>query len=691
MLLLLLAVGTLYGWTIGYNFVWDDFLLLDTVTAQAKEGGMGGFFSSEFKLGSQGPSLGYYRPLVTLSLYLDGTLSGFTPWLFHLCNVLMYGITVLLVFILILWMGRTPWIAFACALLFAVHPVHVESVAFVSGRTDLMAGMFLFAMLAVWLYGRERPSRSPGPSVFFLLCALAAFLSKEVALAFSFLLPFWAVLDRREHSPKEFWIAHRWWIIPWGLAMGLYAVMRFQIAQVGSPGAHGTNADEIHIGAADPAQVPLILMHYLRLLVLPSPLRPYYTPAELTFSAPAFIGSLACLGVWGVLLHRREYRLFSLSAAIIILSLIPVMGIIPLRGATLAERFLLLPSFGFILAVSGLLDLTSKTERAKRAAVGILLCVLPVFGILTLFQSAVWKDNLRLFQFMTQGSPTSPHAFVNLGVAHQERGQFAEAESAYEKALRLSPTRADAWTNLGVVRQKLGKIGPALDAFLRALQSNPGSSMGHDNIGLLQEQSGRLEAARDSYQKALALDPSLGEAYKHLGRVQAKLKDWKGALAAYARALDFFPRDADFHFEISRCLIQLGRHDDAIRAALKALELRPDHGDALLVLGTLYARQKEWGNAAPPLEKLLSLNPRHEAAWNTLCFIYTQAGRTDRAIYACTSAIALDPRHPGNLFNLGRSFARAGDRRRAQAACDALRQRDARLADDLLARIKAMR
>lgn len=533
----LVAFG-LYARTIGYGLVWDDPQLLQYIDGRYRQGGLRGLALAEYNLQAAEP-LGYYRPVVLLSLWADARLAGLFPPIFHLTNVLLHTANALLLLALLRTLGSAAPVALLAALVFAAHPAHTESVAFVAGRTDLWATFFVLIGALCWAAERAGAgSRSVALRAAGLAAAFLAALSKETAL----LLPAILLLAGRPggrvpgDGPALQRRGSRFWLFGWLGSLGAALLLRVAIAQVGFGalfgGAVGAPVQPL---AARLSQFPAVLATYLRLLVLPWPLNAYYTSAEVRLDAVTVAAALGLAGalVAAVVLARRGgVPAPALPLVWVVGFLLPVLGVVPVRGAVVAERFLYLPSVGVSLALAAALGARTSFPWSRRLSAAALLAL---GGVGVLAREGVWRDDLTLFQSVVAASPAGADGYHGLGLALAARGRHAQAAEAYRSALELAPDFARAAVNLGVSERALGRSAAAVEAYGRALALEPFNPQAHHNLGSLLAPLGRYDEAAGHFEQALRQDPGFALARYNLGRVRLRIGEPQRALEEYRR------------------------------------------------------------------------------------------------------------------------------------------------------------
>lgn len=595
-LLVLAAAAAVYAGTLGHALVWDDVLLREYVAETVRDAGLRGLLLAEFAL-RVGESTGYYRPLVLLSLWLDFSAGSLAPLLGHLTNAALHALCSVLVLRLLRQFLPPGGGALAGALLFAVHPVHVESVAFVSGRTDLLAAVFVLLAVLHWRARRGAPTPlALGASAGLFVLAL---LSKEVAAAMPAAALAWGLLPGAEEDRGLRDRARRLlpWAAAWGLALCLVAVLRFAVL-----GRWFGAAPGMALGAA--GGVPLdplertagVVLLSLRLLAVPWPLNPAYTGPAVLPSWENALGAAAVAGACAVV-WRRPCWAGARGAAWIAAFLLPVSGLFPVAGAPAAERFLYLPSVGFALAAGAVVvRFRVASPQVRRAAAGLGLTVLTLFAAGTVVQSRVWRDEPTLYAETVRRSPAAPLAHVNLGNVYARDGDLPRAVESYRAALSLNDGLALAWAALAEAHARAGAPGEAEAALRRALRAGGPNAVVYNDLARVQASVGRYPEALDSLGRALALAPNKPDYHNNLGVVYWALEQPDRAAAAYRKALELRPAYPEALYNLALCRADRGYHQEAAELLERALRADPDYTPAREELRLLRSRP---GGAAP--------------------------------------------------------------------------------------------
>lgn len=501
---LILLSLSVYGASLGYGFVWDDRPLI--VENKAIQGWsnvpralMGDFFEWSEEAGRRG----YHRPLITLSYMADYSLWGMHPSGYHLTNVLFHAFSTVLVYLIaVRLLGDWPG-PFVAAVLFAVHPVHTQSVAWISGRTDVIATTLV--LLSLFLYLKARPRLSWGALLAFAL----ALLAKEVA----FVLPVILISCESLFDPPA-WRERVRRILPFAVILGLYAFLRFSILGIApaNPFLLGQGRYRLLLTFAE------ALWMYGGKLLLPLNLSAYYSvPVAASLRDPAVLLSCLTLAAAGAMLwhFRRKEHAAVFSLLFVVIAILPVSNVIPVAapkdmGFFMAERFLYLPSVGFCLVLGLTFSRAWRGFQGRWGQVlsGVVALALVVFySAGTISHSQVWRDELTFYRATLTQAPFASLLHYNLGVAYKDLALFDLAEREWHEAVRLDPAFSQAHNDLGNVFALRGRADDALAEWAAAVEADPRNFQASFNLARALDTIGRLEEARHFYQRFLRSAP----------------------------------------------------------------------------------------------------------------------------------------------------------------------------------------
>jgi len=475
---LLAGTALVYGGALFAGFVWDDASVVLPAAARSPAAALRQALTTGVAV--EDLALGYFRPLVDMSYAFDGWLWGERPFGFHLTNVLLYGLCVVLAYRLARRFLGSEVGGVAAAGAFAVHPVHVESVAWVQGRGDLLAFLGVAAALLAFLRSLRAPRTWP-----WRLAAgtamLLGLLAKEWAVATPLLACAWwfLVVRREEGSGRDPSRVGSRGILaalaPFAAALALYAAVRLP-AEAAS-GGH--LAPALLTTAERWLVVGPTFARYVRLLLWPHPLSAYHlVPIPAGPADRAVVGgvllwaALAAGAVWAA--RRAPRAAFALWWFLLTVAL--VLPVMPIKGFTLAERYLFLPSFGFALAL-GLLAARlwrAAPRRPSRWALGVGGAALAlVWAATAAARVPDWVEQITFHRAMVRSAPDSAFAHNNLGQLLVAEGMVDEGVRHLERAVALRPDMAYAHAGLGLARWRQGDLPRAVAALETAARLRP--------------------------------------------------------------------------------------------------------------------------------------------------------------------------------------------------------------------------
>jgi tetratricopeptide (TPR) repeat protein len=628
----------LYLPTLGHDFVWDDVSLISDNSLLAESSPLQ-LFGRDFWAGSPDDpgqvARSFYRPLTVFSFWLDLRVAGPNPAWFHLVNVLLNaGVAALVVLVVWELLGSAVWAGLG-GLLFAAHSSHVESVAFVSGRTDLLAGLLIVGA-AFGLLRSLRTSRFIWAWLVVVAFPLGL-LSKETAIVFPVLVALAPLLTQTGYSRKHLFL------VTVTAAFGLgYFVLRSQVVGVMLP------APDLSAPVARFLEASNTLGLYLGMFFWPFGHHQVKFPADPSFTGPTAYAILALLFVVALPLIalRRKLRPVLFGYAWALIFLLPVLNFVRI-GPQAAERLVYLPSAGLILTIIALLARLREARRALSRTAAVSLLVFAVaLGVDTLSRSRVWRDEATLFSAMADEAPTAPSAYANLANTMLLRNPDS-AITLYRKTLELDPGYSAAHLNLGVLLSQKGNHDSAIRHLNTAVGLDAGSVKALNNLGLAFIAAGMPESALVHLNRAAAVDPGL--ALTHLNRA--------GVLAELGRDVE---ADAELH---------------------RALAIEPELTPAHLTLADRYERVGLLDSAIWHMRRAAALDSAEPALANRLGTMLVRTGDTTAAMASYLRALELDSCLVPALYNQAVLFAS----RRDTAKALALAARARRLRPDLAA------
>lgn len=491
-----------------------------------------------------------WHPLTWISHMVDWSLYGKNPGGHHITNVLLHTANAVLLLLLLLYLTGSLWRAAMVAFLFALHPAHVESVAWVAERKDVLCALFWFATLLAYAWYLRRPSWR---RFAWVVCGFACgLMSKPMAITLPFtllLLDYWPL--RRIKFARE---THRQWLSSlWKLCVDKWPL--FLMAAVSS--VITVIAQKAGGAVAQLQSVPLwericnaaiSYCRYALIMLWPNPLRVFYFHERNNIMvSSAVLSAIVLFLVTAVCWHFREKRPYCLFGWLWFLgTLVPVIGVVQVGDQAMAERYTYVPYIGVFIAVVWLVgDAVVKSPKFRVASQLLAVTVIVACAVRTEAQVKVWKDMVTLFSHVLEIDPRGAVPNTSLGVAYARLGRYADAQEYLKRALDYSPNDYEAHNNLGTNLGEQGLTQEALKEFRLSLAIKPDQAAAHSKIGRILAETHQLSAAIEEYNQALRFDPANAYAHNDLGVVLFQLGDYEKAAEQFSDAVRIDPAYAD--------------------------------------------------------------------------------------------------------------------------------------------------
>ena len=605
-LLLALAVWAVFGQTLHHEFVnWgDDVYVYENPTIAR------GLNWDGIVWALTCGETGHWHPVTWISHMLDCQLYGLHPGGHHLTNVLLHAATAILLFLVLRKMTSAMWRSAFVAALFAIHPLRVESVAWVAERRDVLSGLFFMLTLWAWaryaqkkprVEGRESSAGSASLAFdprrwtadYYLTLALFALglLSNFILVTLPFillLLDCWPLYrlklggkEVRPINPQE-WRANAWRLV-------LEKIPLFALSAVLSV---ATTLVSERVPPGDRVSFPLRFgnalascITYLWQMICPAKLAiPYLYPASDLSLGLAGVALALLVAISFVAIARwRKRPHFAVGWLWYLGTLLPVIGFVQISNYPHADHYTYLPQIGlYILVAWGAVELCGPWHYGRAVLGSAAWAILAGLLAGAYVQTGYWKDSVSLWTHTLACMPGNYVADFNLGNALSRQGNLDEAIQHFERALQLNPGFAEAHCSLGVALATLVKLDEAIQHFERALQLNPDFAEGHYNLGFALATQGKWDEAVQHYERALQFKPDDVKAHCNLGVALAAQRKWDEAIQHYQRALQLKPDYVKAHFNLGNALASQGKLNEAIPHFQQALTLATTQGNTAL-------------------------------------------------------------------------------------------------------------
>jgi len=619
-----------------------------------------------------------WHPLTWLSYLADYEIYGLNPGGFHLTNLLFHTANTVLLFLLLKAMTARVWPSAFVAAFFAWHPLHVESVAWISERKDVLSTFFfLLTLLAYVKYARSTASRSRFYVLSLVLFAFAL-MSKPMVVTLPFLLlllDYWPLRrislstfpDSRRRVPRL--VLEK---LPF-LALTLAASIVTYSVQRAAGAVSSLETIPLRLRLANSV---LSYARYIAKTFWPSKLAAIY-PYPVHHQMLWVLGpALLLAGLSALVLLRGRRQPFLLTGWFWFLgTLVPVIGLVQVGAQSIADRYMYIPSIGlFILVVWGVEALLASpvaaqagtgtvsspiTQAPPTAADARRICATAA-GLLCLaaclvcssFQIRYWRDGEHLFRHAVEVVPNNAPAWDWLGVALGQLGRKDEALVCYFTALRLEPQDKQAHYNLGTLCLEIGRFEEAINQFNAALHEDPDFADAHHNLGTALLNHGQPEAVLQHLAKAVALRPTDPRFHQDLGSILFMQSQLDQAILQFRETLRLNPNSAEGHRSLGVALIQSGKAAEALTHLSSAVRLAPDNPDLRFNLGLALLDQNQPAAAEAQFAAGLRLSPQDTRFHYRLAVAQAAQRKTAEAIQHYRESLRLTPDFPEALNEL---------------------------------------
>ena len=644
-----------------------------------------------------------YRPIRTLSYAIDYHISGLNPTSYHISNIIYHTITAIFVYLVTLSIVSSRISALCAAALFAVHPVHTDSVAYLAGRRDILSGLFFFMGFYGFLTYRKTNRLIFAPLT--MIAYLLSIGSKEMGVTLPALFficdlvnqispgkkglgprPLSSLAGAMKSTVKQHPYFYGFFLTG-ALAFSYYKVF------INSPShQYAYYGDSMWVTFLT---VGRILVHYIQLLLFPVNLVADYSFDAFPLSASLFEWStlssfvlLVGIAVFIIRMITRK-KWIAFGGIWFFVTLLPVCHIIP-HHELLAEHYLYLPSYGFFLIAALLFTELLQEKRYLPLTLSIIISVIILLSVRTVDRNRDWRDSMTLWGKTVKTVPACARAQNNLGVEYLYAKKYAEAIEHLTAAIEIKPDYAEAYNNMGLVYKEKGLYDGAIDFFTKAImlrkpyydsvynlantfenkgnydqsiqiykqlvKKKPDSAKIHNNLGIAYQRKGQFELAREHYGKAVMLDPGDFEARNNLGVWYYSRGMYDKAVQEFEQILESNPDRIEIRCNLGTAYSNLKLYDKAIEEYKEVLRINPRSVEAINNLGTAYKDQGLYDQAIESFEKVLEINPQLAIPHLNLATVYLNKKKdTKKALYHFERAMEIEPYFP-NIDSLRKTF-----------------------------------
>ena len=636
---------------------------------------------------------GNWHPLTWVSHMADVQVFGLNPHWHHLTNLLLHIANTLLLFLVLYRLTKAFWQSAFVAALFALHPLHVQSVAWVAERKDVLSTFFWMLTIGAYCYYAERPSLWRYLPIFTFLAIGLMAKPMLVTLPFVLLLVDYWPLGRFEQNDKS---AKKMQTEPVnsttaGKRKATSGKRKTSIKKkIDTKVRADSRYRPVSILSLLSEKVPLLVLTILSTVVtyivqheegavIPVERFPLAARVENAFiSYIMYIGKMiwpnklavfypyqgpsASWRVLGAVLFftavtliviraAKKFRYLTVGWLWYVGTLVPVIGVVQVGAQARADRYTYIPLIGlFIMTAWGLPVLLGKWRYRKKVLTASATLALGCFFVVTRTQVGYWQNSFTLFGHALKVTDNNYIAYAGRGNAYFALGNHKEAIKDYDRAIEISPEFSEAHNNRGSVYLKLGNYRQAIADYDRAIEVNPGNQEAYYNRGTAYEALGYQEQAIADYDRVIEVNPRLASTYFRRGNAYASLGNYRQAIADYDRAIEVNPRFAEAYCNRGNAYGDLSNYRQAIVDCDRAIEVNPRFAEAYCNRGNAHRALGNHKQAIADYDRAIQINPKFALAYRNRAISYDSLGNKTQAYDDLKAAASLGDKPAQNVL-----------------------------------------
>jgi tetratricopeptide (TPR) repeat protein len=637
-LLLIAGVAAVYVRVVGFGFVDYDDPFYVTRNPQV----LAGLTLGGVKWAFTTMHAGNWIPLVWLSLMADRSIFGIGAGGFHLVNVVLHIANTVLLFWVLKRCSKSLWPSFFVAALFGLHPLHVESVAWVTERKDVLS--MLFWMLTMLSYVRYVERRTAWRYITVCVTFALGLMAKSMLVTLPLvllLMDYWPLKRLWPEDKKNgFAVGH---LLLEKLPLAVMSVLACAVTVIAQKS--GGSVAKISVVPLD-QRIGNALVSYCQYLVKtfwPVDLAVYYPhpiKSLAGWEVAAAFAVLLAITIVVILLHRR-YLLVGWFWYLG--TLVPVIGFVQVGAQAMADRYTYIPLTGIFIMLTWFAGDIVAQRRSRQAIAGVIgAAILGVLGVMTFVQVGYWRDTMSLFTHCAAVTPDNVVVREYLGIGFAGKGNAEAALREFKEALRFEPTDIRTFYNVGNMLVLLGRTDEAIEYYNRVLEAKPGDADTCISLASARIIKGETGLALDSYREGLKYHPGntvlrgeLALALLQLNRLDEGITELEQLVKIKA--------DSTTYCNLGIAWAQKGRFGRAIEYYEKSIQLKPDNAKAHYNLGNAYFAQNMPEKAIAEYRAAIRVMPDYVRAYDMLAIVLIQTGKIEEAIVAYKQALKIDP------------------------------------------------
>ena len=598
-----------------------------------------------------------WHPITLLSHMLDVQLFGMNPGSHHLTNLFFHMANTLLLFLVLRRMTGALWQSAFVAALFAVHPLHVESVAWVAERKEVLSTFFW--ILTMW--GYVRYVEHPGVKRYVLVVAffMLGLMAKPMLVTLPFVL---LLLDYWPLKRFQFGQSGGGRLVLEKMPLFTLSAATSVVSYLAQQSGGAIESLSVHTVGARTANALVSYATYIIKIPWPCSLAlPYPYPQNLPWWQVVGACLLLAFITFIALKAIRQRPYIAVGWSWYMGTLMPVIGLVQIGSQAMADRYTYIPLIGiFVIFSWGVPELLARW-RYKRAVVAMISSVI-ILAMMTLawIQARYWANSISLFEHALDATVNNVIAHNQLGTALENQNKITEAIRHYSEVLRIYPDNDKTYNNLGNALIKQGKITEAIRHYSEALRINPENDKAHNNLGFALGEHGKIAEAIRHYSEALRINPEFDSAHNNMGLALENQGKITEAIRHFSEALQINPENYKAHNNLGITLLNQGKITEAIRHFFEALQIEPGIAETHNNLGTALANQGKIADAIRHYSEALRINPEFDHAHNNLGLALTNQGKIADAIRHYSEALRINPDFYRAHNNLGNALKKQG-------------------------------
>jgi len=599
-----------------------------------------------------------YVPLTVFTFALEKFLFGLNPFVFHLTNLLLHMVVVMLCYWFLKQIGIKSMAVYIAIVLFAVHTIHVESVAWVSERKDVLyAAFYMLSLNCYWLYLSGSKYRY---LIFSILAAFLSVLAKPMALSLPLVLILCDWYKNNKLTFSDFFQK-----IPYCLVIGP-VVWQTYMLHVRIPGQSIVEGVTVWMWTFG---------FYIQKFFLPIGLSPLYeAPEPVSFgNVPYLVGAVIFVVSLILIIVYRKIKWFIFGAMFYFLSIFFIFRMDTQTDlSVVADRFNYLPSLGLCILVgqvfSGFLQKQAKRNGVQEFGL-FLVCIIGIMiSINTHIYCSVWGSSVDLWTRAIQFAPNSAEAYHNRGGQLSLEGRFEEAKKDMDKAIAINPQYASAYNNRGVINRDQGLYSVALLDFDDAILLDPFLSEAYNNRGLAYSRLGQSALAVADYSEALKINPAYVKAYRNRANEYYEMEYYSSALKDYSTVLNYVSDIAEVYNSRGSLYERLKDYERASRDYSQAIAIAPDYISAYNNRGNVYLRLEKYDLALGDYNLAIKLESDSAETYSNRGSLFLMKKEYEKALKDYNQALTIDPEFSAVYLN--RSYIYEAKKEYSQALED---------------------